>query len=45
MQLKNNNSVETKYELNSDSNEKDSGVSISHGLSLKGEWNEQLTQW
>lgn len=45
MQLKTNNSVETKYELDSDSNEKDSGVSISHELSLRGERNEQLTQW
>lgn len=44
MQLKTNNSVEIKYGLDNDSNEKDSGVSISHELGLKGEWNEQLTQ-
>lgn len=45
MQLKTNNSAETKYELDNDTKERDSGVSISHELSLKGEWNEKLTQW
>lgn len=45
MQLKTNNSTKTKYELDNDFNEKDSGVSISHKLSLKWEWNEKLVQW
>lgn len=45
MQLKTNNSTETKYELDNDSSEKDSGISISHELGLKREWNEEPVQW
>lgn len=45
MQLKTNNSMETKYELDNDSNEKDSGISISRELSLKREGNEEPVRW
>lgn len=38
MQLKTSNSMENKYELGNNSNEKDPGVSINHKLSLKQEW-------
>lgn len=45
MQLKTNNGTETKYELDNDSNEKDSGVSISRELGLKRERSKEPVQW